>query len=746
MKKRILFLALMGDPTIPAGIPFTGGFHQTLRELIIALAAFELPIFIITDTSVYRSAAYDRISKNIELFRVSVTETEHHNQEELDAAQERILKSIYKIVGEDINNIALIHSFYWFSGHLAKRIHDQCGVPYIHTPISLAHDKISTGCQPNCLFQVKSEPDFLQSADWVLAITEQEAKTLQNHYHVEPSKVIVTGRSVDAVFHSPARDYNGQPRKTVVVKREIPTVSDAPWWVSGAFTYFGRIVPIKGVSEIILAWRQLYQRHGDQTPPLWLVGGNPEQIAAFRRALLKQVADLPLFEVNQKIVWWGYLDQASISALLLKTLVLVTHSRFEAGGRVILEAMCQGRPVIATPYGFAADYIRNWGNGFLVPYGDCGLLAHRMEHFIYQPYLAAAMGSAARVSFQKIEHDWNYIGIHAKLYNAYINPSTSSFQSDSRDTAQPLQFNGDLTERINIFPYQDIQFDKTEWKARLESQMKIPITGFNEVSTPGQYARHFAVEISGAEFLMKQFFNRINRDSIWNRRETKKVLEYGEQFQAAIRSMRFPGIIPSAYACEADAYYILPKLSPVLPDCDVLYSILDKFCQPKTFDKLRNPMMQISSRESLDSAFSVLVQSTQELCACESQNLPACYPLVCYFLEISKNEARFGINYGKALTGHIFSFRGEPSLLPTCNWYWGELGEDYVNVAIVSGMSPFDFYEYHKSVRMLLWYLLVSWKNLLKAEWINYSSPQFWTQAAFDTLEILKNIEKGVIS
>lgn len=740
MRKKILILALMGDPTIPAGIPFTGGFHQTLRELITALAAFGLSISIITDTSAYRSAVHERISKNIELFRVSVTETEHNHQEELDAAQERILKSIYEIIGEDISNIVLIHSFYWFSGHLAKRIHDQCGVPYVHTPISLAHDKISTGCQPNCLFQVRSEPDFLQSADWVLAITEQEAKTLQNHYHVEHSKIIVTGRSVDSVFHSPVRDYNGQPRETIVVRREIPNTSDAPWWISGGFTYFGRIVPIKGVSEIILAWSQLYQRHGDQTPPLWLVGGSPEQIAAFRLDLLKQVADLPLYEANQKIVWWGYLDQASISTLLLKTLALVTHSRFEAGGRVILEAMCQGRPVIATPYGFAADYIRDWKNGFLVPYGDCGLLAHRMEHFVYQPYLAAAMGGAARASFQKIERDWNYIGVHTKLYNAYLNPSTSSFLSGGRDINHPLQFNGDLTERINVFPYQDIQFDKTEWKTRLESQMKLPITYLSEVNTPGQCARRFTIEAAGAEFQVKQFFNRINRDSIWNRRETKKVFEHREQFQAAIQSMQFPGVIPSAYACEADAYYILPKLSPALPDCDVLYSILDKFCQAITSDKPRNPMMQISSRESLDSAFSALVQSTQELCACESQNLPAFYPLICHFLESSRNDAQFGINYGKTLTGHIFSFHGEPSLLPTCNWYWGELGEDYVNAAIMSGKSPFAFYEQQSSVRMLLWYLLVSWKNLLKAEWFDYSSPQFWTRAAFDTLEILKNL------
>lgn len=740
MKRKILILALLGDPTIPAGIPFSGGFNQTLRELITALAAFELPICIITDTSAYRSDAYKRISKNIELFRVPVTEIERTNQENLSSAQERILQSIYETLGEDIDNIALIHSFYWFSGHLAKRINDQRGVPYIHTPISLSYDKISIGCQPNCFFQVKCEPDFLQAADWVLAITEQEAQTLQQNYHVERSKIIITGRSVDSVFHSPARDYSGQPRGAVMAKQELSAATDAPWWTSGAFTYLGRMVPIKGVNEIISAWSQLYQRHGDQTPPLWLVGGSPTQISNLRINLLKQIKDLPLYETNQKIVWWGYLDQASISALLLKTLALVTHSRFEAGGRVILETMCQGRPVIATPYGFAADYIRDWGNGFLVPYGDCGLLAHRMEHFIYQPYLAAAMGRAARAAFQKIEHDWNYVGTHTKLYNTYLASSASTVPSGGRDIDRTLQFNGNLTELIDVFPYHDIQFTEAEWKMRLESQMKLPITRFDKVNAPGQCAHHFTIEADGAEFKMKQFFNRMNRDSIWDHRGTKKVFGCSEQFQAAIQSVCFPSVIPTAFACEADVYYVLPKLNPIQPNCRVLYGILDKFCQEKASDKPYNPMMQINGGETLDSAFGALVQSTQELYACEAQKLLPYRPLIHALLADSSGDVRFGINYGKPLAGHIFSFRGAPGLLPTCNWYWGELGVDYVNASIMSGESPEFFYKQQKSVRMLLWYLFVSWRNLLKSEWFKHSSPQLWAQAAFSTIELLKKL------
>lgn len=114
-EKKILILALFGDPTLPAGIPNTGGFNQTLRELLVSLAAWKHPICVITDISSYRTEPHCPISNYIELYRVYVSPEEHKNQELLQAAQERILTDIHKIVGSNMANIALIHSFYWFS-------------------------------------------------------------------------------------------------------------------------------------------------------------------------------------------------------------------------------------------------------------------------------------------------------------------------------------------------------------------------------------------------------------------------------------------------------------------------------------------------------------------------------------------------------------------------------------------------------------------------------------------------------
>lgn len=49
------------------------------------------------------------------------------------------------------------------------------------------------------------------------------------------------------------------------------------------------------------------------------------------------------------------------------------HSQYEPGGRVVLEALGAGLPVIATPFGFAREFVRDWVSGFIVDYGDVRL-------------------------------------------------------------------------------------------------------------------------------------------------------------------------------------------------------------------------------------------------------------------------------------------------------------------------------------------------------------------------------------
>jgi hypothetical protein len=195
----------------------------------------------------------------------------------------------------------------------------------------------------------------------------------------------------------------------------VSATGDALWWNEGAFLYFGRMGANKGVPQVVQAWLRLRERLGEACPDLWLVGGSPGEIEMMRSEVGDPEMLSPL-EQRGRLRWWGYLDEAGVSALLLKTRALVVHSAYEPGGRVILEALTQGVPVIATPHGFACDLVRDWVTGFIVGHGDIDLLCHRMEHFARQPLLSASMGLAARATALGALESWDFYRAHGRIY------------------------------------------------------------------------------------------------------------------------------------------------------------------------------------------------------------------------------------------------------------------------------------------------------------------------------------------
>ena len=212
----------------------------------------------------------------------------------------------------------------------------------------------------------------------------------------------------------------GVPGENIFTKTEVFSMKNyndaALWWNEGAFLYVGRMGANKGVENIIHAWMTLHNKIHDQCPDLWIVGGSPSEITNIRQNIYDKEMLLQL-ENRGRIRWWGYLDSKGISSLLLKTRVLLMHSAYEPGGRVVLEALSQGVPVIATPHGFALDLVRDWATGFLVPHGNTDMLLHRMEHFARQPLLGCSMGYAAKATAKAALSSWSFYKQHADIYS-----------------------------------------------------------------------------------------------------------------------------------------------------------------------------------------------------------------------------------------------------------------------------------------------------------------------------------------
>ncbi len=77
---------------------------------------------------------------------------------------------------------------------------------------------------------------------------------------------------------------------------------------------------------------------------------------------------------------------------------VVVHAsvRPEPFGRVILEGMLLGKPVIATAAGGVPELVATGRTGYLVPPGDIGALADCLSHVLADPQASRAIGAQAR--------------------------------------------------------------------------------------------------------------------------------------------------------------------------------------------------------------------------------------------------------------------------------------------------------------------------------------------------------------
>ena len=107
------------------------------------------------------------------------------------------------------------------------------------------------------------------------------------------------------------------------------------------------------------------------------------------------VADLP-----EQTSWTPRLETAEVAAALDGSTALVLPSRSEGMGRVVVEALCRGRPVVATRVGGIPDLVRDGENGLLVEPGDTRALADAFGRLLTDRELAERLAARARESVE----------------------------------------------------------------------------------------------------------------------------------------------------------------------------------------------------------------------------------------------------------------------------------------------------------------------------------------------------------
>lgn len=201
--------------------------------------------------------------------------------------------------------------------------------------------------------------------------------------------IIVNSRAVGGRFPSAAQArvrcvHNGVDLARFAPRQVPPTLRGRLALPAGVplLVSVGRFVPYKGYHHLLEAARLVAQARPEAH---WLLVGDGE----LRGKLEAQCRGAGL-ESRVRFLGW----REDVPDLLALSDLFVLPSLGEHFGRVLIEAMAAGRPVVATDAGGVPEIVRHGQTGLLVPPGEARPLAEAVLALLGDPARAAAMGKA----------------------------------------------------------------------------------------------------------------------------------------------------------------------------------------------------------------------------------------------------------------------------------------------------------------------------------------------------------------
>jgi glycosyltransferase involved in cell wall biosynthesis len=203
----------------------------------------------------------------------------------------------------------------------------------------------------------------LRNADGIRTITGYTT-SLVRELGLEPADEFPAYMDFDSFLQTPPQPLPAQPQAL----------------------FIGVLERYKNVDGLGDAWRLAAPHLPDAH--LRLVGAG-----TLRGTVEQLVRDVP-----GQTSWDERLTQPEVSQALDEATALVLPSRSEGMGRVIVEAFCRARPVVATRVGGIPDLVQDGTNGLLVEPGDTRALADAIVRILSDPALAERLSAGAHAS------------------------------------------------------------------------------------------------------------------------------------------------------------------------------------------------------------------------------------------------------------------------------------------------------------------------------------------------------------
>jgi D-inositol-3-phosphate glycosyltransferase len=384
-RRAIAFLSVHASPVGQLGEGENGGMNLTIRQLCAGLSARGIP----TDVFVRRddpdAPAEELLAPGSRLVRLDAGPAEPVPKAQLVNELPFFTRALLEHVDSERRVYRLIHSHYWLSGWVARRIAQRWSVPWVHSFHTLARMKAEAGL-PAEPARGEAEEVIARAADRLVAMSPAEERALVDLYGVDPDTICVVPPGVDMERYTPRPAGRVRRRLGLLDRRVV--------------VYAGRLERLKGADLFLEAVAELLGRPGYDDVTALVCGGDSgdgrtqASHQGGERGRLEELArDRGL---EDRVRFLGAVPPDQLAELYALADVCVVPSHTESFGLVALEAQASGTPVVATAVGGLVDVVEDGVTGFLLEGRDPSAFAGRIGELISDASLRESMGVAAR--------------------------------------------------------------------------------------------------------------------------------------------------------------------------------------------------------------------------------------------------------------------------------------------------------------------------------------------------------------
>lgn len=336
---RIAAISLHTSPLEEPGGADAGGMNVVVLEQSLALARLGHRVDLFTRRSDPSAPAVIDVADGVRLFHLDGGPAAPLAKSAMEQAIAPFRRSLREVMltggnktggddtgGDDAGGWDLIHSHHWFSGVAALPVARELGIPHLQSFHSVAApdgaSSLDAGEAAESEGRIPGEQFTATGSDLVIAVSEAEARTVDERYSVPGSRLAVVRPGVDVTRFRPCAD--GEQR------RHQPTL-----------LFTARLQPLKGPD---LALEVLARLDPALDARLVLSGGVSEDFSTYLEELKDLARELG---VEERVDFVGSLGRDELAESMRCATALLLTSWSETFGLVALEAQASGTPVIA---------------------------------------------------------------------------------------------------------------------------------------------------------------------------------------------------------------------------------------------------------------------------------------------------------------------------------------------------------------------------------------------------------------